>query len=317
MLPESVSASRSSACVAALVSSNIAAFCWVPRSSSLTAELISSSPTDCSCAEVARLATLPRMSCTYPAICSKAEPLSSTSRTPDWICSKVEATRFAISRELSDDRSASCRTSEATTAKPRPLSPARAASTPAFSASRLVWKAISSITPVMFDTCSELAAMPFIASTARRDISSPLAVLSSAARAVWAASPALAAAARTDEVISSSAAAVSSSAAACFSVRRLRSRAAAEIWPVSVRIASARPEMPEITSARARIERLNSSFSWANSCGTSPAISTPRSWLASCVTACWKSRIARFCALMSVANFTTLATRPSVSRIGL
>jgi hypothetical protein len=40
-------------------------------------------------------------------------------------------------------RSASLRTSEATTAKPLPCSPARAASTAAFRASRSVWRAIS------------------------------------------------------------------------------------------------------------------------------------------------------------------------------
>jgi len=50
-----------------------------------------------------------------------------------------------ISLADSAARCASVRTSEATTAKPRPDSPARAASTPAFSASRLVWKAISSM----------------------------------------------------------------------------------------------------------------------------------------------------------------------------
>ena len=48
-----------------------------------------------------------------------------------------------------EERCARLRTSEATTAKPRPASPARAASTAALSASRLVWRAISSITPMM------------------------------------------------------------------------------------------------------------------------------------------------------------------------
>ena len=47
------------------------------------------------------------------------------------------------------ERWARVRTSEATTAKPLPASPARAASTAALSASRLVWNAISSMTEVM------------------------------------------------------------------------------------------------------------------------------------------------------------------------
>ncbi|KJR42453.1 secreted protein [Candidatus Magnetoovum chiemensis] len=46
-------------------------------------------------------------------------------------------------------RSASFLTSSATTAKPRPCSPALAASIAAFRASRFVWSAISSITVIM------------------------------------------------------------------------------------------------------------------------------------------------------------------------
>ena len=58
-----------------------------------------------------------------------------------------------ISLAASAERCASARTSEATTAKPRPASPARAASTPALSASRLVWNAISSMTPMIWPIC--------------------------------------------------------------------------------------------------------------------------------------------------------------------
>ena len=54
-----------------------------------------------------------------------------------------------------DERCARLRTSDATTAKPRPASPARAASTAALSASRLVCRAISSMTPMMSEILRE------------------------------------------------------------------------------------------------------------------------------------------------------------------
>ena len=61
------------------------------------------------------------------------------------------------------ERWASSRTSWATTAKPLPDSPARAASTPALSARRLVWKAISSMTEMIVLICCD---EPWIASIA-------------------------------------------------------------------------------------------------------------------------------------------------------
>ena len=54
-----------------------------------------------------------------------------------------------ISLAASALRCARLRTSAATTAKPRPCSPARAASTAAFSARMLVWNAMPSMTPMM------------------------------------------------------------------------------------------------------------------------------------------------------------------------
>ena len=62
-----------------------------------------------------------------------------------------------------EERCARLRTSEATTAKPRPASPARAASTAALSASRLVWRAISSITPMMSEILREDSSIRAIA----------------------------------------------------------------------------------------------------------------------------------------------------------
>ena len=62
----------------------------------------------------------------------------STSLVPESICSMAELISAEMSLAASADLPARFRTSPATTAKPRPCSPARAASTAALSASKLV-----------------------------------------------------------------------------------------------------------------------------------------------------------------------------------
>ena len=62
------------------------------------------------------------------------------------------------------ERSASLRTSSATTANPMPCSPARAASMAAFRASRFVWLAISEITWMISAICCELVRISSMAS---------------------------------------------------------------------------------------------------------------------------------------------------------
>ncbi|CUI28170.1 Uncharacterised protein [Achromobacter xylosoxidans] len=64
-------------------------------------------------------------------------------------------------------RCANDRTSPATTAKPLPCSPARAASTAAFSARMLVWNAIPSMTETISEILRELAEIsPIVLTTA-------------------------------------------------------------------------------------------------------------------------------------------------------
>jgi hypothetical protein len=76
---------------------------------------------------------------------SKRAMASALSATPSRALPTLCSISSPVCRAASALRSASARTSSATTAKPRPASPARAASTAALRASRLVWKAISSI----------------------------------------------------------------------------------------------------------------------------------------------------------------------------
>ena len=76
-------------------------------------------------------------------------PAWSASLEPVSTLSTEASISTLISLAAAAERCARLRTSDATTAKPRPCSPARAASTAAFSARMLVWNAMPSITLMM------------------------------------------------------------------------------------------------------------------------------------------------------------------------
>ena len=134
---------------AAVDSSTRAAFCWVIWSSWVTATFTWPMPWLCSDAaalispmmSVTRRTELTISSIVVPAFCTSAEP-DSTFSTETPISVLISLAAWA-------ERWASERTSLATTAKPRPCSPARAASTAALRARMLVWKAMPSMVPMM------------------------------------------------------------------------------------------------------------------------------------------------------------------------
>ncbi|CAB3744708.1 hypothetical protein LMG1231_06127 [Achromobacter denitrificans] len=126
-------------------------------------------------------------------------------------------------------RCASVRTSLATTAKPLPCSPARAASTAALSARMLVWNAMPSITPTMSAMRDELPEMARMVSTTLDTASPPRRATAAEAATMRFASSAVSAFCLTVVASSSMLAAVSSRVAACSSVRLERSALPDEI----------------------------------------------------------------------------------------
>ncbi|MCY1554570.1 hypothetical protein D9M68_911500 [compost metagenome] len=93
----------------------------------------------------------------WPAAATCAEPAATVS-TEVSISALISLAAWAA-------RWARVRTSPATTAKPLPCSPALAASTAAFSAKILVWKAMPSITDTMSEIRRELSEMPCMVAT--------------------------------------------------------------------------------------------------------------------------------------------------------
>jgi hypothetical protein len=126
-------------------------------------------------------------------------PCSFMVMTACLVASRVCWMRSAMALVSLADPSASLRTSSATTANPRPCSPALAASMAALSARRLVWSAISSITPTILPISCERPSSSVILSEVAEvflSISAILAVNASTAERPWTAASALRSVAR-------------------------------------------------------------------------------------------------------------------------
>jgi hypothetical protein len=141
----------------------------VAASSWFIDEEIERSVVSCSEALWAILATISLAALIWSEMRFSASPASPTRRTPWSTWLEERAIWSLISLAAAAERWASSRTSWATTAKPLPDSPARAASTPAFSASRLVWKAISSTTPMILVISDDDFSMPLIIALQNRN----------------------------------------------------------------------------------------------------------------------------------------------------
>ena len=167
--------------------------------------------------------TIPTTSLIDSTISLSAVPAWLTSSTPSRTWPLLLVMSPLMSLAACAERCARARTSDATTAKPRPASPARAASTAALSASRFVCRAISSITPIMSEILPEEDSICAMASTALattwRPRSATPRVVPADSLACWA----LSAFFFTVAEICSIEAEVSSRLAACSSVRCDRS----------------------------------------------------------------------------------------------
>ena len=185
--------------------------------------------------------------CTLVTMSVIVVPASVTRREPDSTRSTLVAISDLISLAASALRCASERTSPATTAKPRPCSPARAASTAAFSARMLVWKAIPSITPMMSAMRRELSLISPIVVTTCPITEPPRCAVSAAELASWLAVSAASAVCRTVPVSCVSEAAACCRLDAVCSVRADRSMLPLAISALAVPMLSVEPRTSPIS----------------------------------------------------------------------
>src|SRR5476649_1398818 len=224
--------------VAAAAASTSAAFCCVTWSMWAMAALTWSTPMLCS-REAVEISCMMMVTClAEPTTCSMVAPALRALTMPALTLPTEASISCLMSLAALALRWARLRTSPATTAKPRPCSPARAASTAAFKARMLVWKAMPSIRPMMSTIRRDEPLMSSIVAITSATMAPPLTATSDAAAASALAWAELSAFCLTVDENSSTLAAVCSRLAACASVRPDRSALPAAIWRVATAIVS-------------------------------------------------------------------------------
>ena len=242
---------------------------------------------------------------------------SETSSEPDF----TSLALCSISALTSEDALAADwarrRTSTATTANPLPASPARAASTEALSARRFVWKAMSSITPMMLEILADDAVICSMARVVSAITAPPCSAVCVMTPAWLLAASALLALPATVCASCSTAAEVSSMVAACLPVRSERSLAPDRISPVatlrlpdvdlSCRTMSARLSATALVSAlscakapwKLPLKRLLRSI-FASAVSTAPVSVRPLSTVPTSVLTLWASAVSSRSAKLAV-----------------
>ena len=129
------------------------------------AELIWAMPSVCSWPATVISAITAVTRCTLVTTSPMVAPATAAWSLPEAMRPTESLISALISCAAVAERCARLRTSVATTAKPRPCSPARAASTAALSARILVWKAMPSMTLMMSAIFLDEVSMPLIVVT--------------------------------------------------------------------------------------------------------------------------------------------------------
>ena len=223
---------------AAAACSTSAAFCCVMPSMWMTAWLTCPMPWFCSrvVEEISSITSVTRA--TEAITSAMVAPALLVSTLPAFTVAIEWSIRCLTSLAAVAERCARLRTSPATTAKPRPCSPARAASTAAFKARIFVWKAMPSIRPIMSRILRDEVLISSIVVTTSLTMVPPLAATVDACTARSLAVATWSALFCTVDVSSSMLAAVCSRLDACDSVRLDRSILPVAISAVVTRISS-------------------------------------------------------------------------------